>query len=434
MMQCVVIADDLTGANATGVLLTKVNLTTYTVMNEERISLENLSSCDCVVYPTDSRSVEPDIAYNRVFNVASILKSDDVKLYSKRIDSTLRGNLGSETDAILDALGDDRVAMVVPCFPASGRVLVGGYLLVNGLPLHKTEAAADPKNPIKTSKAQELFVAQSRYPVQSITMNDLTQGEAHVIARIKELHDNGVRTILFDSVTQEDIDLCADAVIASGVPFVAVDPGVFTATVARKRIVPITQQVSRRILVAVGSVNAVTRVQVEQFLLSQPVHNVYIEVGELLESEQRRSAEIRRVADEVLQAQADFEVCSIIGSGIIPERRVPFEPYMQRYGCTANALSQRINDAIAELCDIIITADNRFGGLYSCGGDITVAVCRRFEAVGLRLLSEVVPLAAFGELMGGRYDGLKIVTKGGMVGDQNALVTCVHYLKEKLYI
>ncbi len=433
MMQCVVIADDLTGANATGVLLTKVNLTTYTVMNEERISLDNLSSCDCVVYPTDSRSVEPEIAYNRVFNVAGILKADEVKLYSKRIDSTLRGNLGSETDAILDALGDDRVAMVVPCFPASGRVLVGGYLLVNGLPLHKTEAAADPKNPIKTSKAQDLYLAQSRYPVQSITMTDLTQGEEHVISRIKELRDRGVRIILFDSVTQEDIDLCADAVIASGVPFVAVDPGVFTATVARKTIVPAAQQASRRILVAVGSVNAVTRVQVEQFLLSQPVHNVYIEVGELLESDQRRNAEIRRVADEILQADG-FEVCSIIGSGINPERRVPFEPYMQRYGCSSNDLSERINDAIAELCDSIITADSRFGGLYSCGGDITVAVCRRFEAVGLRLLSEVVPLAAFGELMGGRYEGLKIITKGGMVGDQNALVTCVHYLKEKLYI
>lgn len=434
MLQCVVIADDLTGANATGVLLTKFNLTTYTVMNEERLSLQNLSSCDCVVYPTDSRSVEPDIAYNRVYNVTNILKSDQVKVYSKRIDSTLRGNLGSETDAILDALGDDRVAMVVPCFPASGRVMVGGYLLVNGLPLHKTEAAADPKNPIHTSKAFELFSAQSRYPVDSITINDLTKGKDHVTARIQELRKNGVRIILFDAVTQEDIDLCADAILASGTPFVAVDPGVFTATVARKMIDPTTQQASKRILVAVGSVNAVARTQVEQFLLSQPVHNVYIEVGELLEGGDRRDAEVKRVANEVLHAGDEYEVCSIIGSGIVPERRVPFEPFMQRFGCSANTLSERINDAIAEICDIVLAADPRFAGLYSCGGDITVAVCRRFEAVGLRLLSEVVPLAAYGELMGGRYEGLKIVTKGGMVGDENALVTCVHYLKEKLFI
>ena len=48
MPQCVVIADDLTGANATGVLLKKMNYKAYTVMNTERIELSTLSDCDCV--------------------------------------------------------------------------------------------------------------------------------------------------------------------------------------------------------------------------------------------------------------------------------------------------------------------------------------------------------------------------------------------------
>ena len=132
MPQCVVIADDLTGANATGVLLKKMNYTAYTVMNAERIELSTLKDCDCVLYPTDSRGVDPEIAYNRVHNVCSLLKNDDVKVYSKRIDSTLRGNLGSETDAMLDCLGEDYVAIVAPCFPSSGRIVIGGYMLVNG--------------------------------------------------------------------------------------------------------------------------------------------------------------------------------------------------------------------------------------------------------------------------------------------------------------
>ena len=89
MPQCVVIADDLTGANATGVLLKKMNYKAYTVMNTERIELSTLSDCDCVLYPTDSRGVDAQIAYNRVHNVCDLLKDDDVKVYSKRIDSTL---------------------------------------------------------------------------------------------------------------------------------------------------------------------------------------------------------------------------------------------------------------------------------------------------------------------------------------------------------
>lgn len=57
MPQCVVIADDLTGANATGVLLKKMDYQAYTVMNSERIEPSAISDCDCVLYPTDSRGV-----------------------------------------------------------------------------------------------------------------------------------------------------------------------------------------------------------------------------------------------------------------------------------------------------------------------------------------------------------------------------------------
>lgn len=116
MPQCVVIADDLTGGNATGVLLKKMNYQAYTVMNTESMDLQALEDCDCVIYPTDSRCVAPEVAYERVYNICSLLKDDAVKVYSNRIDSTLRGNLGSETDAMLDCLGEDYIAIVAPCF------------------------------------------------------------------------------------------------------------------------------------------------------------------------------------------------------------------------------------------------------------------------------------------------------------------------------
>ena len=80
-----------------------MNYKAYTVMNTERIELSTLSDCDCVLYPTDSRGVDAQIAYNRVHNVCNLLKNDNVKVYANRIDSTLRGNLGSETDAMLDS-------------------------------------------------------------------------------------------------------------------------------------------------------------------------------------------------------------------------------------------------------------------------------------------------------------------------------------------
>ena len=81
MPQCIVVADDLTGANATGVLLKKMNYQTYTVMNSERLELALFDSCDCVMYPTDSRGVSSSLAYNRVYNCllyTSFMKQPDI--------------------------------------------------------------------------------------------------------------------------------------------------------------------------------------------------------------------------------------------------------------------------------------------------------------------------------------------------------------------
>jgi uncharacterized protein YgbK (DUF1537 family) len=93
-----------------------------------------------------------------------------------------------------------------------------------------------------------------------------------------------------------------------------------------------------------------------------------------------------------------------------------------------------INHSLAEMTYQILKQNAAFQGIYTSGGDITVAVSKKFKTVGIRLLDEVVPLAAYGELIAGEFDGLKIVTKGGMVGDRNAMKDCIRYLKERLYL
>ena len=54
-----------------------------------------------------------------------------------------------------------------------------------------------------------------------------------------------------------------------------------------------------------------------------------------------------------------------------------------------------------------------FRAMYTSGGDITVAVCDRFNTAGLRLRDEVLPLAAYGKFLGGEFDGVHLITKGG---------------------
>lgn len=434
MPQCVVIADDLTGANATGVLLKKMDYQAYTVMNSERIELSALSDCDCVLYPTDSRGVDPQTAYDRVQNVCNLLKNDEVRVYSKRIDSTLRGNLGSETDAMLDSLGEDYVAIVAPCFPSSGRIVIGGYMLVNGLPLHKTDIAIDPKTPVKVSEAAVLFEEQSKYQVSSILMKDMMHGTEYLSYLMNTYVAEGSRIIVCDCVTQEDLDLIADAVIASKLKIVAVDPGVFTATLARKLIVPTEREQKSRILAVVGSVNPHTQKQMEELWLSQKTYNVFVKTKELLEDEDRRQAEIGRVVEEILSKCHRNVVSTVTGDGIYPENRIDFGPYMKRYDATMDEVTGLINIGLAEIAYRIFKAEPSFRGLYTSGGDVTVSVCERFQTAGLSLADEVLPLAAYGQFLKGEFEGVHIITKGGSQGGNDAINRCITYLKEKLYI
>lgn len=434
MAQCVVIADDLTGANATGVLLKKSNYNAYTVLNSERLDLNLLSKSDCIVYPTDSRSISPAIAYNRVYNVANLLKNDNIKVYSKRIDSTLRGNLGSETDAFLDALGEDFVAIVAPCFPEANRIVSGGYMLVNTIPLHKTAVAVDPKNPVKTSSVREVFEMQTKYPVASLFIGDIMKGKEYIAEKIKSLQQEGFRIIIFDCISKEDLEVIASGVIESGIRFVAVDPGTFTATISRKLITPNESKSKNKILATIGSVNEVARLQVEELFLAQKFFNVYVNTKELVEGEERRINEIRRVVDDVINNCDDFEVCTVIGDGIMPENRLDLAVYAKRFNISTEEISNYINNSLAEITFQILNKKPEFKGLYTSGGDITVAISKRFQAYGIQLLDEVVPLASYGEFIGGDFHGLNIVTKGGMAGDKFSLIHCINYLKEKLFI
>ena len=403
-------------------------------MNTERIELETLSDCDCVLYPTDSRGVESEIAYNRVYNVCNLLKNDEVKVYSKRIDSTLRGNLGSETDAMLDGLGEDYVAIVAPCFPSSGRIVIGGYMLVEGIPLHKTNIAIDPKTPVKVSEVEVLFKKQSKYQVSSIYMKDMMHGKHYLADRLLDCVNAGSRIITVDCVTQEDLDLIADAVITSKLKVVAVDPGVFTATLSRKLIVPAKKKEKNKILAVVGSVNPNTKVQMEELWLSQRTHNVFVQTKELLEDEGRREQEIARVTKEILDECDRNVVSTVTGDGIYPENRIDFAPYMERYQCSLDEVTGKINQAFAEITYRIFQAEPTFKGLYTSGGDVTVSVCQRFETAGLSLMDEVLPLAAYGQFLKGKFEGVHIITKGGSQGGRDAINRCITYLKEKLYI
>ncbi|TVQ25782.1 MAG: four-carbon acid sugar kinase family protein [Spirochaetaceae bacterium] len=431
MIRCCIIADDLTGANATGVLLGKLGLHSCTVLKPERLSDEHRSHYDVVTIPTDSRGLPAPEAYRRVHDAVSCLSCDEIQIYNKRIDSTLRGNVGSEIDAMLDALPDTRIAVVVPVFPQAGRIAVGGYLLVNGVLLERTDAAKDPKMPVRTSRVRSIIEAQTKYPVHTIDLETVYQGETAVTGALERIGGDTNAIVVFDAITDADLDVIARAVLKSGIPFISADPGPFTAAVARQLLFDQTNTTVRpQVLMCVGSVTSLTVEQLRHSFEHMDVSAAFLHAEEVIDDEARRNREIDRVT-AILRDQASRVLC-ISSNHLDISRTLDLEQQAKERNTTAEALSTLINRSLAGVAERLLDSVPSLGGVYASGGDITVALCEASGAEGVAVMREIIPLAAEGTLIGGTHDGLRIVSKGGMVGGTDAATVCIRSILERL--
>src|SRR5690349_10534919 len=138
-MQAMLIADDLTGACDAGAQFAGRGPVPVFVA-----PASPESEWQVAVVDTESRGLAPDDAADLVRGAAKRVEGQlSGRLLFKKIDSTLRGPIAAELDALLDASGR-RTALVCPAFPGQHRIVVNGILLVNGARAHESPIGKDP--------------------------------------------------------------------------------------------------------------------------------------------------------------------------------------------------------------------------------------------------------------------------------------------------
>lgn len=417
-MEHIVIADDLTGANAVSVLLRKYGINAVTWLEDNA----DLPCAEACVFTTDSRGLSGEEAYEKVLNLSRRFKESGTGMFSKRIDSTMRGNVGAELDGMLDALGRDVAAVCTPAYPDSGRTVENGILLIHGKPLSETELADDPKAQIVTSDIKDIICGQSKYKVYNIFSEDMQGSEKQLSEYLDAILNEGYRIIICDIKRNEDIVKLARVLRRNGHSFITADPGVLTAELAKENVRPQSKIFANKVLAVIGSVNVKTREQMEELWQSETgVGKVIVNTSQLVQC-CRQKAEIQRVREEVKRLKDDCNIITIVGDGIYPEKRMEI----------TEALSNVINDAFGNMTYGILTEWKCFRGLYTSGGDITRKVYDRCGVKGIQVLDEVLPLAVYGELIGSEFPNLKVITKGGSQGNRQAICQCVRYLLQHM--
>ncbi len=374
----VVLADDLTGAADTAAQFDRAGWTA-----ELQVGPGGPSQAEVVAINTDSRALEPTVAADAVRTALDKVAFEADAVYLK-IDSTLRGPVRAMTDAVLAARGGEVVAVVCPAFPAVGRTLVDGILLVHGVPVAQTAVGRDPVTPVQESHVPTLLGA----PLVSL---DPAAGEAEWA---EALRANGP-VVVVDAHDEAELDRVARAVIALGNKAVAVGSAGLAAHLARRW----REQPSGPVLVVVSSLHDVSRGQAE-LLAAAGAHR------------------IQPNADTLHNAHAWESFAGSVLAGVpVNDGGVLLLIGPDGEGLDPGLVAARLGELAARLVSV-----RRPAGLVLAGGDGALAVLTALEATGILLRGEVASGVPLGYLTGGPNAGLPVATKAGGFGADDILI------------
>lgn len=404
MNRYLIVADDFTGANDTGVQLKRRGVPTSVVFSSEFIASEG-----SFVLDTESRALGPEEA---AAAVRAGLKGVDLTAFGrvmKKVDSTLRGSVAAEIKAVDELYGSELVVFA-PALPDLGRTTVGGVHLLKGISITRTELAKDPKTPVTEDNITKLLEAVYDEPVTHISEDQVSAGEIDFSAG---------RVFTCDSATNADLRSVIQAAVATGKRTLWVG----TAAMA-DHLLGVEVDVPPALAV-VASVSAVSREQVN-FAAGEGIPLVSVPIPELLTGEQKMETYVAQTVallkegkDAILASSASCNRAELDRSVAVGEKLNMTREQVSGY---TQMVMGRMTKAILEQTPI--------SGMFLTGGDTALGFFMEARSLGSSIVTEIAVGIPMMRLSGGPFAGLKVVTKAGAFGKEDAITFALRKLKE----
>src|SRR5690625_2181574 len=215
------------------------------------------------------------------------------------------------------------------------------------------------------------------------------------------------RIIVIDAISNEDINIIAKSMAEIKDTFlIPVDPGPLTAVYSTV----LSQNVRKqsKLIVTVGSITDITHKQIEYLKSRMNSVLIHVSAEKLASFQSDWEKEVMRVTNKALEK-------------------------IHKEDVVEDAIAKRITDGLAKITrQVVEHSEVKVGGCFTSGGDVTASLCAVTMASGIKLEDEILPLVAYGTLLDGHLPYLPIITKGGMVGETDAIYQSVKYLKTKI--
>lgn len=423
-----IIADDLTGANDTALQFHMHGATTQILLNNE-VELLNEKGTMTWAISTESRNVDAETAYHSVKEATKMFAENlNPDYFYKKIDSTIRGNIAIEVLAILEVLEWD-ASIIIPAFPTEGRVTIGGYHLLKGIPIERTEMARDPHSPIRESHLPTLLKSQLdesyEHLVGLIELRTVIKGAGPILMALNELIKEGKKLIVVDAVSTTDIEQVVLAMNKSDYKILPTGTAAAAQVLSNlwyKDITP--QHINKTIpelpkLVISGSATEITAKQIKRLEESDEFENtLFIEV-DLKDMIKWNFEELtERITNNLVQNN----IVVVHTSDLITDFD-GFSEELLNAELTKASLAALITDYLAELTKRVL--EKRQAILITLGGETSYKCCHAIGATQLQLIDEVVPAIALSL----DHNAQWIVTKSGNLGGINTLIDILKYFE-----
>ncbi|MBR5303408.1 MAG: four-carbon acid sugar kinase family protein [Candidatus Gastranaerophilales bacterium] len=425
----VIIADDLTGANDTALQFFKKGYSAKIVIDYNE-DFHNDEPTDVWSFSTESRNIDKEIALSRIVEVSQKLKENlSVENFYKKIDSTLRGNAGVEIVGLLEAVGKD-VAIVAPAYAEEGRTTVGGYQLLNGEVIERTQVALDPKAPIFDSYIPDILTkdlnSQLKEFVGKIGFNIITKGAGPIALKINELVQSGKKIIVADAMSNTDLEQIALAIDKSQYDVLPCGSAGLADAMNKIKDEEKEKQVLKLPKIAKfivsGSATQLTLKQIGQLKEEKKeIKFIDLEIKDIINGlDEEKTNEII----ENLKNGIDVAIhSSYINKEILDENDLN---QLIDAGIAKVEFPSKITDFLADLVQKIEEACEFI--LILVGGETSYKCANKINSVYLNILDAILPAVPLCIDKNNKF----IVTKSGNFGTINTLVEIVNYFNEKV--
>lgn len=392
-----IVADDLTGGLDTGVQFARQGIKVRVVVDPDPGGGWTRAAAQVLVAVSETRHMPPADAYETVYKIISAGRRAGIPYFYKKTDSALRGNIGAELDAALNASGAEALSFL-PAYPAMNRITVEGCHYIDGIPVAQSVFGNDPFNPVAESDVRKLIADQTDTTVTS----DERDGKGIIVVDAKsdeDLHEAGVRLAKYGRLS----------VSAGCAGFAAFLPDLLGL---QKREAPYNFEPGDGLLVISGSLNPVTAQQIA-YAQKRGFLRLCPKPGEELLPE-RAAAQLIKEKWVILDS-----------SGIDPEEE-GFRDHMRGKGIDCGETRVLIAACLAEILAEIENYDrNSFGDPYESivmiiGGDTLLSCLRRLGCRELEPLTELSPGVVLSRYRVGDRDKL-LISKSGGFGNETLL-------------